>query len=519
MCATSSTIIHSDSADASGLSPASHPTSSAIRRRLLSDLSAPSPPKQMKKKKPKKSPAKSPPAKLTPSKSPQKSSSPTKSSPSLSNSSLETKDPTESKDGSDAQIDFVVDAVAHHSSETSDLSSREIVIVAPSTDPSLLCDKTTMEVVPESSSVAPLILSAVETEGSGKTLVNMSELSSTAAQAIPSIDSETSTATNDEAANSETLLRPATGSSSETTAIGLSKITGEAELRDGGVKVQQQKILPHTSEVNENPMGSGAPEKNTSGSAPVDDGCARAKGVSKRLSKKGEGFTLPSGEACINIPNSVIEKNMKSWEPFVLGQFYSDPPSQGTLHNIVNGIWSKYYRDISVSKLEGFAFLFRIPNAATRHRVITQGLWQIEGQTMFVNKWEPGVIPAKPKLTSAPIWLELRNVPFQFFNEDGLERIAGLVGHPKFLHPTTANKTNLEVAKVFTVIDPRQPLPEAVNVQFDSEDISRVLVSSPWMPLVCGFCKEVGHITKRCPTAPKACSFCNSLSHASAKCP
>ncbi|KAG2265812.1 hypothetical protein Bca52824_072891 [Brassica carinata] len=146
-------------------------------------------------------------------------------------------------------------------------------------------------------------------------------------------------------------------------------------------------------------------------------------------------------------------------------------------------------------------------------------LWQIEGHTMFVDKWEPGIIPTKPELTSAPIWLELRNVPLQFFNEDGLERIAGLVGDPKFLHPSTANKTNLEVAKVFTIIDPRKPLPGAVNVQFQSGVITRVLVSSPWMPLVCGFCKEIGHSTRRCRTAPKPCSICSATDHAAAKCP
>ena len=251
---------------------------------------------------------------------------------------------------------------------------------------------------------------------------------------------------------------------------------------------------------------------------PKPDWCAHAKGIGKRLSKKGEAYTLPSGEACIRIPNSVIEKNRKSWEPFVIGQFYSDPPSQGTLHNIVNGIWSKQYKDIVVSKMEGFSFLFRISNAATRNRVINQKLWQIEGQTMFVDKWEPGVVPVKPELTSAPIWLELRKVPFQFFNEDGLERIAGLVGHPEFLHPATANKTNLEVAKVFTIIDPRKPLPEAVNVQFDSGEICRVLVSSPWMPPICELCKEIGHISKRCPKSPKACAYCKSPDHALAHC-
>ncbi|KAG7547383.1 F-box domain [Arabidopsis suecica] len=201
------------------------------------------------------------------------------------------------------------------------------------------------------------------------------------------------------------------------------------------------------------------------------------------------------------------------------GQFYSEPPAQGTVHAIVNGIWSRFHRDISVTKMEGNAFLFRVPNSSTRNRILSQGLWQIEGQTMFVAKWKPGSIPQKPELSSAPVWLELRNVPLQFFNEDGFEFIAGLVGEPKGLHPSTANMTNLEVAKVFTLIDPRKPLPEAVNVQFPSGEISRVLVSSPWMPPICSFCKEVGHILKRCKLAPVSCSACKSTCHSAAACP
>ncbi|CAL9235693.1 unnamed protein product [Arabidopsis halleri] len=89
------------------------------------------------------------------------------------------------------------------------------------------------------------------------------------------------------------------------------------------------------------------------------------KGHSKRLEKKGTAFTLPSGEACVKIPNSVIEKHKRSWDCFIIGQFYTEPPAQGTLHAIVNGIWSKFHRDISVTKMEGNAYLFRIPNSAT----------------------------------------------------------------------------------------------------------------------------------------------------------
>lgn len=144
----------------------------------------------------------------------------------------------------------------------------------------------------------------------------------------------------------------------------------------------------------------------------ADTWCSLAKGTTKLLQKKGKAFTLPSGEVYVKIPNSVIEKNKTAWDCFVLDQFYSDPPSQGIIHDIVNGIWSKQYRDVYVSKMEGNAFLFRIPNSFTRHRVISQRLWQIKGQIIFVASWEPRVIPVKPELTSASIWLELRKFHF-----------------------------------------------------------------------------------------------------------
>lgn len=110
-------------------------------------------------------------------------------------------------------------------------------------------------------------------------------------------------------------------------------------------------------------------------------------------------------------------------------------------------------------------------------------------------------------------------MPLQFFHEEGFERIAGLVGDPKFLHPSTANKTNLEVAKVLTLIDPRKPVSEEVNVQYDSGEIQRILVSSPWMPPVCAHCKEIGHSLRHCKGAPITCTDCRSSTHSSAQCP
>lgn len=244
-----------------------------------------------------------------------------------------------------------------------------------------------------------------------------------------------------------------------------------------------------------------------------------AKGTPHTMSKKGTPFLLESGEWCVKISNDVISRNQRKWEPFIVGQFHGNLPSHGALHAILNGIWSSKRRDITLSRLGPKTALIKVPCPATRARVLAQGMWHIEGQTMFVADYSPGFTPQMPELVEAPVWLELRGVPPHFFNEESLEHVAGLVGDPLYLHPSTANLTDLVVAKVFTIIDLQKPLPEAVNAQFETGEIVRVEVSCPWLPPTCTFCHEVGHTIRRCPTAPITCTSCKSTTHMTEVCP
>lgn len=243
------------------------------------------------------------------------------------------------------------------------------------------------------------------------------------------------------------------------------------------------------------------------------------KETSIKLEPKEKPFLLDSGEPCVIIPNAVVEKNKKAWECFIIGQFYEESPPRGAVHAIVNGIWSRQRRDITVSKMDEHAFLFCVPCPHARRRILSQSLWQIDGQTMFVAKWSPGLQQVKPELEMVPVWLEFTGVPLQFFNQDALKEIAGMVGHPVCLHPSTEQLTNIEVAKVYTVIDPRKPLPEYVNARFESGDTQRISVSSPFLPSICSFCKKIGHTISRCKVAPKTCTLCNSVKHITIMCP
>ncbi|KFK22566.1 hypothetical protein AALP_AAs44455U000100, partial [Arabis alpina] len=191
--------------------------------------------------------------------------------------------------------------------------------------------------------------------------------------------------------------------------------------------------------------------------------CEVVNPTNKRMTRKGEASLLESGELCVTIPNEVITRNLHRWDNFILAQFHGKAPSPG--------------------------------------------------------KWVPGMTPAIPELTFAPVWVDFRGVPHQFFSEEGLEHVAGLVGDPGCAHPNTLNMTNLEVARVLTIIDPSKPLPEFINLRFQSGEVCRVGVSSPWLPPLCDHCKEIGHSIRSCPLAPILCSGCNSKSHSAGKCP
>lgn len=201
-----------------------------------------------------------------------------------------------------------------------------------------------------------------------------------------------------------------------------------------------------------------------------------------------------------------------------MGQFYEDAPARGAVHAISNGIWRKQRRDISVSKMEGNTFLFRVPCPNARRGILSQNFWQFDGQTMFVAKWAPGLQQIKPELEMVHVWLEFTGVSLQFFNSDALQEIAGIVGHPVCLHPTTLNLTNTEVAKVYTVIDPRKPIPEFVNARFENGDTRRIGVTSPWLPSQCSTCKKLGHTISRCKASPRTCAACNSVRHTAENC-
>ena len=68
---------------------------------------------------------------------------------------------------------------------------------------------------------------------------------------------------------------------------------------------------------------------------------------------------------------------------------------------------------------------------------------------------------------SCVVWIYWCSAPV--FNRDSLQEFASLVGHSIVFHPSTTQLTNIDIAKVYMVIDHQKPLSDFANARLKEE--------------------------------------------------
>ncbi|VVB09120.1 unnamed protein product [Arabis nemorensis] len=121
---------------------------------------------------------------------------------------------------------------------------------------------------------------------------------------------------------------------------------------------------------------------------------------------------------------------------------------------------------------------------------------------MFVSPWSTEFNPEIPLITSAPVTVELRGVPYLLFTRQSLSRIATALGKPVSLAPETERKKSFEVARMVVRVDLTKDLPSKVIFGFSNGREVEIDVSYPFLPPRCSSYKEYGHASNACSLRP-----------------
>lgn len=121
--------------------------------------------------------------------------------------------------------------------------------------------------------------------------------------------------------------------------------------------------------------------------------------------------------------NTVFERGAKLHSDYIVGLFYGNAPSYRKIWGVLNFLWGKDRR-VPVQNLTANAFLFHIPSAALRRRILQHELWRVGDSPFFVTEWKSDFCLNPPSLESAPLWVTISNIPFDLVTDEGMGYLA-----------------------------------------------------------------------------------------------
>ncbi|XP_028125477.1 uncharacterized protein LOC114322385 [Camellia sinensis] len=128
--------------------------------------------------------------------------------------------------------------------------------------------------------------------------------------------------------------------------------------------------------------------------------------------------------------------------------------------------------------------------------VLEDGSWFIGGHFILLRKWHSMMKLSKDQLDKIPIWVKVFNVPMEYWDDDGLSRIASAIGEPLYMDRLTAHGDRVSFAKVCVEIGVNYILPTNFLIKCEGESIE-VRVEYLWKPAKCTKCQVFCHANDR----------------------
>lgn len=143
------------------------------------------------------------------------------------------------------------------------------------------------------------------------------------------------------------------------------------------------------------------------------------------------------GEAVrVSPPKHVETHGAEKWKDCIVGHFVDKKLPYWSVRSIAFRIWGKYGLKEVLSNEKGF-FFFQFGAEGAYRQISEVGAWHFGNRLMVLQEWHPDLEFEKESLSKLPLWIQLYNVPLQYWSEEGLSYIASGIGKPLYADEMT----------------------------------------------------------------------------------
>lgn len=130
-------------------------------------------------------------------------------------------------------------------------------------------------------------------------------------------------------------------------------------------------------------------------------------------------------------------------------------------------------------------------------RLFYEGPWSINGVILQLSPWRPFFEPSFTKLTTAVIWVQLHNLPVEFWSGDILETITSHLGNLLKISDLSVSITRAKYGRVCIEIDLSKPLSKGFWLNDDQHRVF-VVVLYEHLHTFYNTCGVVGYGSNMC---------------------
>ncbi|KAF7129874.1 hypothetical protein RHSIM_Rhsim10G0146400 [Rhododendron simsii] len=100
---------------------------------------------------------------------------------------------------------------------------------------------------------------------------------------------------------------------------------------------------------------------------------------------------------------------------------------------------------------------------------------------IYGAEWNPDLVFEKEGLSKLTLWIQLYNVPLQYWSEEGLSYIASAVGKPLYADEMTESARRISYAKICVEVDVHSPLPHSIDLLTSTGNTQTLPQTKVWV--------------------------------------
>lgn len=212
-------------------------------------------------------------------------------------------------------------------------------------------------------------------------------------------------------------------------------------------------------------------------------------------------YPVEKGATLVQPTDEELMKGNNKFKNCMVGTFSKGTLSYKSVSEFAFQVW-KNKGLMSVYQKDVATFIFRFSSESGMNDVLSRGTWYLSRRPLIVTAW--GLKPGSTNISTIPLWVKFTNVPDCYWTEEGLGRLASVIGEPIGADHLTSRLELLPFAKMQVRYKLGDPLPHELQASVldpISKERSVVIVSVtyPVRPLFCNGCSSLGHSASACP--------------------